>query len=178
MNKSINLLIPEKHDTLLAKRISLLRTLSLSVLVFIVIAAVTLFFLILSSSLPDLRQQEAATSQKLRGLQSISQKYFIVRERLGVISTILQERTDFEQYITTIQENLPSGVTITEIRSKDNSLAITASSSSLLSLNAFIEAMYQLKRESKLFSAITLSQLTFSEDQGNYAVTISSTMQL
>lgn len=178
MNKSINLLVPEQHDTALTKRIAILRLISMSVITLIVVASVSLFFLILSSPLPSLRNQENSTRNKLREYDATSGKYFVVRERLGVISSILEERIAYEDFIRRIQEFMPPGTEIEEIQAEGNLLSVTVSSTSLLPLQSFIESMNSLKQDESLFSGIKLSTLRYDEETSRYSVEVQATLVL
>ncbi len=176
MNKSINLSIQEHEDPRLKKRIRLLRLTSLSILSLVVLSAVALFFMILASPLPELRQQENAAATRLRGLSERSTKVYLIRERLGGITTILEERPVLDRLLTRIQGQLPEGVIIDSLRTDASSITITVSSPSLLSLNAFIDALIRLKEDVQLFSSITLSEVRYDSENPRYIVTVHSTL--
>lgn len=174
MNKTINLLIPEKNDLVLLKRIQLLRLLSLSMLFIVIVSVVSVFFLILVSPLPSLRQQENAALEKLATLRTKSSRLFLVRERLAKIDKILAQRPTFEKSFARIEQEMPGGVVIDRIRTTETTFAITFSSSSLATITQFIANIQNMKAEDKLFNSLLLSQLSYSQDLQKYTVTVNS----
>lgn len=173
-NKTINLLTPEKNDPVLLKRIQLLRYLSLSFLFIVVVSAISVFFLILSSPLPSLRQQENVALEKLTTLRAKSSRLFLLRDRLAKIDSILRKRPAFEQTFLRIEGQMPGGVSIDRIRLTEKAFTITFSSSSLANINQFIANVQNLRREDALLTTIFLSQLSYSQDLKRYTVTLSS----
>lgn len=176
MNKSINLNIDEHEDSGLKKKIQTFRVISLGVLTFIVVSAVSLFFLILASPLPELRNQENAAALKLRELRNTSAKHAIIRERLGGIEKIISKRPVLDKIVTQIRSQLPEGVTIDDLRIDEESATVTVSSSSLLSLNSFIEALILIKDNDGTFSSLTLSEVQYDNVDPRYTVMIRSNL--
>jgi Tfp pilus assembly protein PilN len=174
MNNTINLLIPEKHNPELIKRIKILRVISLSFLFIVVLVAISVFFLVLSSPLPKLRKEESAAVQQLSLLRSKSGKLFLLRERLSRIDNIVNKRQDFNHMIGKIQTTLPADVTIEHLKMNDGLLSVTVNSPSLLPINTFIANMTTLKSEDTLFSSLTLSNLAYDEENPIYKVTVTA----
>jgi len=174
MNKTINLLIPEKNDAVLLKRLQLLRTLSLSLLFVVVVSAVSVFFLILSSPLPTLRKQENTALKKLETLRPQSSRLFLLRERLAKIDKILTSRPAFDKSFARIEQEALEGILLERIRITEQTFSLTFSSTSLATINQFIANIENLRKEDALFSSLLLSQLTYNKDSQKYAVTIDS----
>ena len=159
------------------KRLQLLRYLSLGVMSIVIVASAALFFLILTSPLPGLRREENETAQQLQSLQTKSAKIFLLRERLGEITTVLSKRPLFDELLERIRSELPPDVTVAGIDTNSESLTITISSQSLQSLHMFIERIMTL-RDEKVFESVTLSKVSYDEEEPEYVVTISSTLSL
>lgn len=173
MNKSINLLIAKNEDVPLLKQIRILRAISLTILGIVVLSAIGLFFLILSSPLPALRSQESSASQELATLRPKSAKLYLIRERLGKIAAILNGRSQFDVIMERIINELPEGVDVEKISATDKTVAVSLTSESLFSMNSFILSMRKLQKEKK-FAGITLSELTYNKNRGMYHMTLNS----
>lgn len=178
MNKGINLLVPEKNDSILSRRIAILRMISLIFITLVVAASISLFFLILSSPLPSLRSQENATKQKLAEYQDLAQKYFVIRERLGQISSVVDQRGKYEVFMRDIASAVPVGAQIDELKIEDASVSIIVSSQSLLTLQSFIDTMQNLKIDNKKLSELQLSTLRIDPEDGKYFVELAMTLPI
>jgi Tfp pilus assembly protein PilN len=177
MSKSINLLVPEYENAGWKRKVQLLRLLSLSVMLGVIVVSAGLFFLIISSPLPALRREESTAEDRLRSLQTKSGQIFLIRERLGDIATILDNRPLFDVLLERVTAELPTGVTIDAIETNADAFSITVSATSLSPINTFIENILVLK-EDALFRSVTLSEVSFDEEDPRYRVTLSSLLSL
>ena len=83
----------------------------------------------------------------------------------------------FDELLERIRSELPPDVTVAGIDTNSESLTITISSQSLQSLHMFIERIMTL-RDEKVFESVTLSKVSYDEEEPEYVVTISSTLSL
>ena len=166
----INLISEQKERiTKLKKKVRLLRIISFSCLIFVLISSVLVFLVKFSSPLPSLGNQEKALSGTLDGSKQKIGKMFVINDRLKSIDSILLKRSNFNEMINTLIQNKPGDLLISFLTINKNTIAMRISSMSLRSIDNFIDSIMTLTKDKKMFKKITLENLSVDMGTNSYA---------
>lgn len=124
------------------------------------------------SPLPSLQAQEQDLQGRLARLDSKRGKFLIVSDRIKNISSILSGRIDYFQKIDTIVNQLPTDIAISSFSIDKANLQMTVRSSSLTSLNTFIDRLLELTGEKKIFTKVILNSLSLDTKTNKYSLSI------
>lgn len=175
MSDRINLLSRKKRRML--NRESLLYFTQMSariILAITILSAIVVFILNRSGNLPLLQQQDKTISSNLTFLQQKIIKFLLIRERLGNISPILSKKSSINDILFQISASLPSGVSLDAFTLDKTNITLAVSSSSLSSLNDFLDAMLVKVNQKQLFKKITVTSLSSDNVSGNYSLTLTA----
>ena len=174
MNEGINLLAPNgKNATVSAvKHMDWMRVVAGSLLFLVSASSVILFIMVALSPLPALLKQEQSLRSTLSASDAQIVKLGLVNERTVAISTILKQRVSLDQTISLIESKLEKNVQIIAIRADHNTITVTLESSSLTSLDTFLNGMISYVQEKKGFSQITLNDLMQDDVTNEYSMTV------
>ena len=174
MNEGINLLNPHKESTPVAfvHRIRIMRIITIGLLFTVSVSAIILFILVALSPLPALQNQEQSLRQTLSQSKNDIVKLTLVNERTSAIDTVLNKRKQLDQVLALIQSTLTGNATVTAIQGDEKSMTLTVESSSLQTLDAFLNGLIGFVQEKKALSRVILVDLTTDEANNQYAVTV------
>lgn len=174
MSEGINLLDPNKNTgpAVFLRRIETMRVITIGLLFIISASSIILFILVALSPLPALQKQEQSLRETLTSSKSDIVKLTLVNNQTNSIDSLLTQRQSFDQPLSLIQDKLTSGLTATEIQADSNSLIITVESSSLQSLDTFLNSLIGYVQAKTGFSKVTLVDLTTDQTNNQYSVTV------
>ncbi len=178
MKNDINLLHSKTKSPLnsLANKVDILRTIAVFLLFLVAFLSVTFFFLVLVSPLPSLRREENAKRLALRSLYGKITDLYILNDRMKGVSEVLDKRVNYDAIVGGILDNVPSGVTVDALKSIDTDILLDASSTSLLSLQTYVDALVKENTDKKLFSTITQSAFSITPNSNKAQVHIVFTL--
>lgn len=173
-SKGINLLASQqkKDNTLLLKRLRIVRFIAMGFLFVVGSTSVVLFILIAASPLPKLKQQENAALVTLNTLHPRLGKYMLIQNQLDDIGTLIKTRTYFDQTYDTITAQLPPSVQLKSFHVDKGSLTIVLEGSSLDDIDIFLKNIKKLIAEKKQFSSAILNGIATNQQSGTYSFTI------
>ncbi len=173
MAKNINLLTDKREGNvpLVFKKQKFLRTIAVLMLFSVSAISIVIFILIALSPLPQLKQEEENLKNNLVEKKADIAKLFIIKERLSVAKSIIDERSNFHSEIEKLQAKMPVGVSVTSIDISDELISVTVSSRSLSLLNTFLDQIISAVTDRKEFSKVSINNLTTSSE--SYLLTIS-----
>jgi Tfp pilus assembly protein PilN len=174
MNEGINLLEPNKNSSPVGfvRHIQKMRIFVISLLFLVSVFSVILFILVTLSPLPALQRQEEELQQNLLQSKSDITKLALLNERTTAIQSVLNKRASLDQTIGLIEDKLPQDTTFTAIQGDNKSMTITVESTSLQSLDTFMNGIVGYIAARKAFTKITLLDLTNDQTTDEYSATI------
>lgn len=173
MNRDINLIQGENKTNISRKnKTVILRWISLVFLFFVAFFSILLFILSSRLSIKDVKNSEAQTLQKILVLKDKSAKYNLLNDRLKIIVNILNTRAKYTVTLNTILEQMPPNVLMKSLVLDKNDISLSANSSSLLSLNSFLNNMTKITLEKHVIKDISIEGLTVDKQTGTYSLSL------
>ena len=173
MKNNINLLVDKKDQHL--GRVDTLRVLRLSAIVLLFLIAsstITLFILISLSPLPNLKAQEKLARVTLSQHHTDMAKLFLIKERTQAAEQVLAKRRMYDRPLEVILSLLPDGVEVEALKVEKNTLSLTVASKSLTLLNTFVGNLTGEVKEKKVFSRVSMGNLSIETTKNRYLVTL------
>lgn len=169
----INLLSGQKEKLLESKRaVKLFRIISVGCLLFVLVLSVGIFFIKTSSPLSSLQNQEKMFLSEFDSSKQKVAKLYVLSDRLKNIDGILSKRSNFDKTIDALIKQSPEGLQIDSLSLSKKTVLMTIYSSSLNSINTFIDNLMVLTRDKKLFKKITLENLSTDMKATRYSFSI------
>jgi hypothetical protein len=134
------------------------------------VASVVFFLLVALSPIPQLRKQEDDASTRLTSLQADIIKLSLINERATSIKSFIDSRQDYGDKLSTIQGIFTPDISIDSVVLKKQSVFITVSSSSLLSLDKFVNRISTNGLAG--YKNITLKSLSKEENKNVFVLSI------
>lgn len=173
MNKEINLLPAQKRDSAKDKRILfILRVVSISSLFFVILSSIVIFLLNQAYSNSSIKKEKNSILLSLSLLDKKIGKSLFVESRLKDINLILKERASLDERLRIILKEVPKDSIVNTLTIEKKKVVITLSSSSLSSLDLFLNNMLKLFSEKKIISKISLGSLSFDERNNRYILSV------
>lgn len=174
MSKSINLLGLGTNISIpkVSQKIRILRLCALVFLFFISGVSIILFLLIALSPLPTLQKKEQDVLVQLSQYHTGMAQLLLVNDRMKHSEIILSKRPAYDHTLDTIQERMPSDVAISSLTITKKEASITVASSSLDSLDTFLNNLISATEEKKDFSKVVLTKFFSDEENGAFGLTI------
>lgn len=175
MNSGINLLTTNKRVSALTPYISklkILRLIAMIMLFGVSVAAVIIFIFIQVSPLPALQKQRADSVGALSQFHPQMSEIAYINERLKSASAVMSQRAPFDDRIASLNAKTPPGLSITNIAMKKTNITLTATATSLATVDAFLTNLTQAVEEKKEYSEVLLNSLSKDEENGKFTLTI------
>lgn len=147
-----------------------------------IVAFLTLFIVASSSilafiatrqiSIPSIKKDQNTTLYSLSFLRKKEAKVLIINDRLKNIGGVLKERKNYLNTVTAILKET-TGVSATTLSVDKDTIELTVSSSSLLSINNFLNNLISstTKRTIKIRD-LSIESLTLNRQGGNYSLSV------
>ncbi len=155
---------------------SLARTISFASLGIIALFSVIVFFLNNQFSPIEIKNQEDAVLQNLSSLSKKQAKLFIVNNRIGNITTILNSRMDYYKILSLILGKIPTELSIDRIEVDKKKISLTVSSGSLIPVNTLINNLIDMVRAKQTITSLVLNSLTLSAKTGRYSISLDASL--
>lgn len=174
MSSGINLLGHKEQTPIspFANRMRLLRGIAVAFLFIVSVSSMILSILIAVSPLPQLQKQEEASLATMGQFHPDIAKLALVNDRANNISQLLASRSNFDQIIELVKNQMPQGIAITSLTMSKNAIALTVSSASLNQLDVFMNNLVRVSQGQKNFSKVTMTDLSIDEEKNLYLLTI------
>ncbi len=173
MSEKINLLARRKKNVKLqSKSEKTFKLVSLVCLVLVVVTTLSLFVLKLTSPLQALETEEKKLLTDLQGLYPKTIKLLIIKNRLAAIETILKKRPDLVKTINIVQEKKPQAIVASSFEVSGTGVTLAATSTSLAAVDQYLTALVAIANEKKVFSSVTLENLSFDPKKGTYSFSL------
>ncbi|MCL4354326.1 hypothetical protein M1349_02520 [Patescibacteria group bacterium] len=176
MNSNINLILSKEGQTLKnKKKIKLLNSIALGLLLSVAAASVVLFLLNTLNPLSSIKKDQLATINNITVLKERSGKLVIVNDRLKNILEINNKRKKFSptiDYLISILGNLK----ISFLEVDDKSISFSVSSYSLLEQNDFLQKLIVKSSKKEMVQDLIIDSLTVNEKTGLYQLKLRATV--
>lgn len=158
-------LIKRESTHVAAKRLRILRIVSLFAALVVVLSSVVLFVATRQASLEPIKQEQNALLQNISLLQERAAKLNFLNDRVRNVESIIKERKNYTGAVSIILENLPSNVSTSSLTLSEEDMLLTVTSSSLASINEFLNTTIAVSEENHLLRDLTIESLTSQERQ-------------
>lgn len=177
MNSNINLL--QQKDDQLIKKQKRLKILKLTAGIFLAVVAffsIIIFILNTQFSVSSIKKEQNSVINSISSLKEKAAKIILVNDRIKGTSEILSKRRNYSNIIQTVLKSVPSEAKTASLDINKDTLNMTVSSNSLLSINTYLEDMIKLSQEGKLIKSLAIKGITVNLKTGEYNLSISTTI--
>lgn len=176
MAKEINLL-PKKNVGFLEqeKTIMAARVISILAVILVGISSVAVFIISKNFSLQAIDNQQQAIQTKLDLLKNKTTDQLILMDRMSKIEKVIKKKSSLEDKIIALQKLVPSEVTVESLAVTPDTFSIVVSSSSLSSLQSFLDSATQKVTGKILLKKLTINNVQLNQQTGKYGVSIQGT---
>lgn len=159
MSVNINLISSTDNEDPRKKRLRKLKNFSFILLFLVGFMSVMVFLINYRFSVNYVRGQQRDLIKKISIYDDTAIKIILLNSRLDDISTLLNNRPKYNKIAAEIAKGLDSSVNVKEVKIEEGGISISVSSSSLLSLNEFLNNILRIK-ESRLITSVNLESLS------------------
>jgi Tfp pilus assembly protein PilN len=136
------------------------------------VLSMVLFLLVLASPLPRLKQDENAIISTLSGEHEKVARYTLLTSRLGEVTNIMNKRTRMKETISLFRSQVPDDAQITTLSIDQKTVKLTASSSSLESLQTYLAFLTEQVEKNIILHSLKVNNLSLTQDGYTLEVTI------
>lgn len=154
------------------KRLKTVRYVAVGALVLVALISILIFILNSQIGLASIKRDEGSTLQNISFLRQKAAKLAMVNNRVKDISEVLQKRKNYSETIKTIREQMPQDVYTVSLELDKKELLIIVNSSSLLSINKFLDNIISLSANKKIVRNVLIESLTVNNKTGYYSLTL------
>lgn len=174
MNNDINLLPTTGKNVGQEIHLQRYKSIAFTILTITILTSVGIFLLSFDPTLSIIKKQENQVRTNLVYSQNKIGKYFFIKDRLKEIKTVLDKRTTYDTVITTIQAQMPNDISIDNVSISQKKMMISLSSTSLSSINTFLDKITDLFVQKNVFKTLTINNITVDEKAGKYSLSLES----
>lgn len=176
MNSNINLILSKEGQSFKKKkRIKLLNSIALGLLLVVAAVSVVLFILNTLNPLSSIKKDQLATINNIATLKERSGKLVMVNDRLKNISEINQKRKIFSSLIDYLI-SLLGDLKINFLEIDNKSISFSVTSNSLLEENQFLQKLIEKSSKKEMIKDLMIDSLTVNEKTGLYLLTLRATV--
>ena len=170
MNNGINLVVkridPKVEE--LQRKVKLLRIIAVVILSCITLVSGVLFVMIATSKLPSLREEEQRLFATLNESNSTIQRSILIDKQLDHVESVLSSRSDLPDVMREILSNTPQSLTILSYTASSDQFEVTIQATNLSEMESYFNSLRVLSEQEKIYTNITLENLSISQAQGAY----------
>lgn len=173
MENEINLL---KTQVSVKRKTSAFFKLCAGILLVIVVFTVgeLVYSVFLRNQLAQLAEKQSLITQQITEIDARRIKFQTLKERLGIIKTLLGPSKEFYERFSVVSSNIPPGITVTDIDSTANDMTLQLVSSELSILNLFLESNLEKITLTKNLgvSKVSIGSVGINADKSGYFATV------
>ncbi len=117
--------------------------------------------------------QESYVENKIKAQNDKISKLLFIKDRLTKINNILKSRDNFEGYLSTILNGIPSDVSTDSVSVDKKNISASFSSQNLKDINNVSDFLIGLYNKKEIFSNIVISSVLLDSGTGKYSLSIS-----
>ncbi len=177
MNNDINLVGNQQQESLKEKkRLKTVRIAAVVSLIVISLMSLIIFILYSSLSLGSIKNDQNSTLNSISYLHSKAAQLAIVNNRLVDISNVLSKRKNYTNSINILKQQMPPGVTTSQLSISNGNVTFVVSSQSLDSLNTFLNNIISLAQKQQTIDKIYIESLVINTKTGSYSLSIKASL--
>ena len=154
------------------KRLKIFRVISLICLIATLLLAVLVFVLNITLPTDTVKKEQQATITGISFFNKKLTQYDFLSDRIKNISAIVSKRQDYGSQINEISQKVPSDASIDTLNVSSGKMSIVVSSTSLLSINKFIDDMVAFGAKGKIIKNVIIQGLSLDFSSGKYSLSI------
>lgn len=176
MNKNINFLTIKNRKTAKKKKgLKAVRVIAVFSLVAVVFLSVLIYILNQRIYPKSLKLEHDSLLKKITVLHDKEAKHAILANRIENVSELLNKRVDYSKHINKFSETIPKDITVDAFKIDQKAILLTISSSSLRSIDEFINALINLGKDKEI-TVLLLNSLSMNEGSGAYSVSLTANL--
>ncbi len=169
MYNEINLVTNKDSSSKEKSRLKRIRTISYLLLFIVSVFSILIFIINLRYSVNSVKQKQNSVMNNLSIYNDNIVKIIFLNLRLDDIKSIVSERTNYQTTVEKFFSDVPSGVTIQGFSMENGKLSMTITSTSLLSLNEYLNQVLKIADEEGM-SDVKLATLTAQSSEYSMSV--------
>ncbi|OGH02544.1 MAG: hypothetical protein A2798_02805 [Candidatus Levybacteria bacterium RIFCSPHIGHO2_01_FULL_37_17] len=175
MNSSINL-VSTRSDALEREQrlLLILRVIAVVLLVAIAFFSIAAFIITTQIPISKIKSEQAQTLSQISASPKKLSSYFLIKDRLNNINSLLASRMDYTASIDSVFSKIPENVTVDSMSIESRLIQIEMSSASLRSIDEVIHSLVSLGSDGKVIKSVKLESLTLNAQAGRYSVSFSA----
>lgn len=177
MNNNINLI--SNQNVALEKELRRLKRFRLiSIICLIIVAVVSISIFVLNFTLPldSVKKEQVTTASNITLLNKKLVTYTLITDRVKNISNILSQRGNYIPQVNDILGKVPTDVSVDGLGIDAGTVTIAVSSTSLVSLNNFIDDMVSLGEQGKVIKDIVVQGLSLDVNDNKYILNMKASI--
>lgn len=174
MKSDINLISLNQSELVNEGRmVRLLRIIAIISVLIVGVSSLALFLIIQGISPSGIRKQQAKIERDISSQRAKEAKIIIVDRKIKDIENIIKKRPKYDILITDITNIIPVGVSVNNMEINDNKVKLTVTSGSLLSLNNFLDNLFNMVKNTKVIGNLTIDGISVNGNSGIYSMSVS-----
>lgn len=173
MNNDINLISGDlgvsSRATRKLERVKLIATVAV---VGVGLLSILLFLLNRVFSPQSIIKQQNEVIASIATLADKQAKLIVLNQRVNDISAIFKKRTNYDLVLSAILADSPTNVSITSLSVDKAKISSIVSSSSLISLNDFIDSLKGMVEKKQFLKNVTINNLNLNGKTSGYILTL------
>jgi hypothetical protein len=139
---------------------------------------VSILAFVLNVTLPieSVKKQQQSVITGISFLHKKLTEYTLLNDRVKNISNLISKRKDYGLQVNEIFNILPADVSTNSLNIQIGKLSMIVSSTSLLSVNKFIDNLVLLGAKGKTINNIVLQGLTLDVNSGKYSLNLQANL--
>jgi competence protein ComGC len=177
MNENINLI--SNQNVALEKelrRLKRFRLISIVCLVVVLAASILIFVLNFTLPLDSVKKEQTATASNISLLHKKLVTYTLITDRVKNISNIISQRGNYIPQVNDILGKVPTDVSVDGLGIDPGKITISISSTSLISINKFIDDMVSLGTQGKVIKDIVIQGLSLDVGNNKYVLNMKASL--
>ncbi|HZJ18552.1 MAG TPA: hypothetical protein VFD45_02965 [Patescibacteria group bacterium] len=177
MNSNINLL-QQKDDQLIKKqkRLKILKLIAGILLATVALFSIIIFILNTKFSVTSIKNEQNSVINSISALKAKAAKMILVNDRIKGTSEILKKRKDYTSLIQKVLNSVPGEAKTAGLDINKDSLNMSVSSNSLLSIDTYLENMIKLSQEKKLIKNLVIKGINVNFKNGEFILSVNATI--
>lgn len=177
MNNDINLVSSKNSQIESELRIlNLLRFTAVAMLITVALVSISIFVISVQVPLADIKREETSTLTQISQLHKKLATYYLIKDRINNINTLLSTRKDYTKTINPILAKVPSDLAIDDLDVENNKIILTVSGNSLVGINNIINNLVNTSDKKKYLKDLTIDSLSLNSIIGKYSVTFTANL--
>lgn len=173
----INLISGKKEEDQKSKHfLKILIIVSVICILLTVASSVFVFYLKLGSPLPALKEKENTLLSQLSSSKDKIAKLEVLNDRLTNVDNIVSKRRNYNKLIDDISKNQSGNLRINSLRVGKKGVTLIVSSSSLSSINNFLDNLLLMFQKKEFFSEIVLNNVSSDLENRTYSISVDATL--